>query len=56
MVLWQGFAKLAIESGVDIVPVFCFGEKWMHDLASPPGLPKKMKFCLSFILSLEKSD
>jgi hypothetical protein len=32
----KGFAKLAIESGVPIVPVFCFGEKWVHDLASPP--------------------
>eukprot|EP00392_Amoebophrya_sp_AT5.2_P018265 g18773.t1 len=26
----KGFAKLAIEKGIRIVPVFCFGEKWSY--------------------------
>ena len=27
-----GFVRLAIEHGLDLVPGFCFGEKWVHDL------------------------
>jgi len=26
----KGYAKLAIETGSDLVPGFCFGEKWVH--------------------------
>ncbi|CAJ1364192.1 unnamed protein product [Effrenium voratum] len=26
----KGFVKLSIENGLDIVPGFCFGEKWIH--------------------------
>lgn len=26
----KGYAKLAIETGCDLVPGFCFGEKWVH--------------------------
>merc|ERR1711907_18261 len=26
----KGYAKLAIETGCDLVPGFCFGEKWIH--------------------------
>jgi len=25
-----GYAKMAIETGCDIIPGFCFGEKWIH--------------------------
>lgn len=27
----KGYAKLAIETGCDLVPGFCFGEKWIHE-------------------------
>ncbi|CAE7484052.1 DGAT2L6 [Symbiodinium pilosum] len=26
----KGFVKLSIENGMDIIPGFCFGEKWIH--------------------------
>ena len=26
----KGYAKLAIENGLTIIPSFCFGEKWIH--------------------------
>jgi len=33
----KGFTKLAIENGLDIVPGFCFGEKWIHRTVKLPG-------------------
>lgn len=33
----KGFAKLAIENGLDIVPGFCFGEKWIHETSRLPS-------------------
>ena len=32
-----GFVRLAIEHGLDLVPGFCFGEKWVHDLVLLPA-------------------
>lgn len=32
----KGYAKLAIENGLDIVPGFCFGEKWIHKTVQAP--------------------
>merc|ERR1719273_415266 len=32
----KGFCKLAIRNGMDIVPCFCFGEKWIHDMVMLP--------------------
>ena len=29
--------RLAIEQGLDLVPGFCFGEKWVHDLVLLPA-------------------
>eukprot|EP00434_Breviolum_minutum_P040654 symbB.v1.2.036135.t1/scaffold5032.1/size31635/4 len=26
----KGFVKISIENGLDIIPGFCFGEKWIH--------------------------
>jgi 2-acylglycerol O-acyltransferase 2 len=34
----KGFTKLAIENGLDIVPGFCFGEKWIHKTVKLPGI------------------
>lgn len=31
-----GFVRLAIEYGLDLVPGFCFGEKWAHDIVLLP--------------------
>lgn len=36
MVERKGFVKLAIEHGMDIVPGFCFGEKWIHEVVRLP--------------------
>lgn len=33
----KGFAKLAIENGLDIIPGFCFGEKWIHETVRLPA-------------------
>jgi len=33
----KGFAKLAIENGLDIVPGFCFGEKYIHKTVRLPA-------------------
>ena len=27
----KGFVRLAVRHGMDLVPCFCFGEKWVHD-------------------------
>jgi len=32
----KGFARLAVDLGVDIIPCFVFGEKFMHDFISLP--------------------
>ena len=32
-----GFVRLAIEHGLDLVPGFCFGEKWVHDRVLLPA-------------------
>eukprot|EP00929_Paragymnodinium_shiwhaense_P107934 TRINITY_DN74284_c0_g1_i1.p1 TRINITY_DN74284_c0_g1~~TRINITY_DN74284_c0_g1_i1.p1 ORF type:complete len:400 (+),score=58.85 TRINITY_DN74284_c0_g1_i1:108-1202(+) len=34
----KGFVKLAIENGMDIIPGFCFGEKWIHETVRLPDL------------------
>lgn len=35
----KGYAKLAIENGCDIVPAFCFGEKWLfRTILLPPNV------------------
>jgi len=34
----KGFVKLALQSGVDIVPTFVFGEKWLYHRAHLPRL------------------
>ncbi|EQC42494.1 hypothetical protein SDRG_00227 [Saprolegnia diclina VS20] len=31
-----GFIKLAIKNGVELVPIFVFGEKWMYNMWNPP--------------------
>jgi hypothetical protein len=36
LVARKGFIKLAIQSGVDIVPAFVFGEKWLYHRAHLP--------------------
>merc|ERR1712187_816996 len=33
----KGYAKLAIENGRDIIPGFCFGEKWIHKTSQLPA-------------------
>lgn len=37
----KGFAKLAIENGLDIVPGFCFGEKWIHKTVQLPAVVRR---------------
>eukprot|EP00933_Yihiella_yeosuensis_P027062 TRINITY_DN20993_c0_g1_i1.p1 TRINITY_DN20993_c0_g1~~TRINITY_DN20993_c0_g1_i1.p1 ORF type:complete len:386 (-),score=36.03 TRINITY_DN20993_c0_g1_i1:168-1262(-) len=37
MVDRKGFVKLAIENGMDVVPGFCFGEKYIHQTVRLPG-------------------
>ena len=32
-----GFVKLAIQHGMHLVPGFCFGEKWVHDIVLLPA-------------------
>ncbi|KAL3933663.1 MAG: hypothetical protein SGPRY_000189 [Prymnesium sp.] len=32
----KGFVKLAIKHGLQLVPGFCFGEKWVHDIILLP--------------------
>ena len=32
----KGFVRLAVENGMDIVPAFCFGEKWIHRVVQLP--------------------
>lgn len=36
----KGFVRLAVENGMDLVPGFCFGEKWVHDTVL---LPKPLR-------------
>lgn len=38
----KGFVKLAIENGLDIVPGFCFGEKWVHDAVQLPAFARRL--------------
>jgi len=38
----KGFVKLAIENGLDIVPGFCFGEKWVHRTVQLPAWIRRM--------------
>eukprot|EP00415_Alexandrium_ostenfeldii_P001917 UN1917 len=38
----KGFAKLAIENGMDIVPGFCFGEKYIHATVQLPALVRRV--------------
>lgn len=45
----KGYAKLAIEQGMDIIPGFCFGEKWIHKTVQLPGVVQR--FCRRFRLS-----
>ena len=33
----KGFVKLALRNGMQIVPGFCFGEKWVHDIVLLPA-------------------
>ncbi|EOD37661.1 hypothetical protein EMIHUDRAFT_440315 [Emiliania huxleyi CCMP1516] len=33
----KGFVKLAIRHGLQLVPGFCFGEKWVHDIVLLPA-------------------
>merc|ERR1712046_379353 len=33
----KGFVKLSIENGLDIVPGFCFGEKYIHTTMQLPS-------------------
>jgi len=37
LVARKGFVALSIEHGMDIVPGFCFGEKWIHKTVQLPG-------------------
>lgn len=37
----KGYAKLAIENGMDVIPGFCFGEKWLHRTVQLPGAIQK---------------
>jgi len=41
MVDRKGYARLAIENGMDIVPGFCFGEKWIHRTVQLPPVIRK---------------
>lgn len=34
----KGFVKISIENGLDIIPGFCFGEKWIHHTFRLPHL------------------
>jgi diacylglycerol O-acyltransferase 2, plant len=36
LIIRDGFIKLAIEHGCDLLPCFVFGEKWMYDRLSVP--------------------
>ena len=33
----KGFVRLAIANGMDLVPGFCFGEKWVHEAVRLPA-------------------
>ena len=39
-----GFVRLAIEHGLDLVPGFCFGEKWVHDLVLLPAPLRRLLY------------
>eukprot|EP00746_Dinoflagellata_sp_MGD_P018248 gnl/MRDRNA2_/MRDRNA2_142318_c0_seq1.p1 gnl/MRDRNA2_/MRDRNA2_142318_c0~~gnl/MRDRNA2_/MRDRNA2_142318_c0_seq1.p1 ORF type:complete len:358 (+),score=47.77 gnl/MRDRNA2_/MRDRNA2_142318_c0_seq1:85-1158(+) len=45
----KGFTKISIENGMDIVPGFCFGEKWVHGTVQLP--PVIRSFLRPFRLS-----
>eukprot|EP00239_Pterosperma_sp_CCMP1384_P005371 CAMPEP_0197860482 /NCGR_PEP_ID=MMETSP1438-20131217/35881_1 /TAXON_ID=1461541 /ORGANISM="Pterosperma sp., Strain CCMP1384" /LENGTH=342 /DNA_ID=CAMNT_0043477361 /DNA_START=271 /DNA_END=1299 /DNA_ORIENTATION=- len=38
----KGFVKLAVEHGSDIVPMYCFGEKWCLNLVLAPSVIKDL--------------
>ena len=38
----KGYAKLAIEEGLAIVPGFCFGEKRIHSIVHLPGVVREL--------------
>lgn len=42
----KGFCKLAIEQGVDIIPVMCFGEKYLYSKLLLPGPVRKLLYTL----------
>ena len=39
-----GFVRLAIEHGLDLVPGYCFGEKYVHDLVLLPAPIRKLLY------------
>ena len=40
----KGYAKLAIECGCDIIPSFCFGEKWIHRTVLLPPMVRTLLY------------
>lgn len=38
----KGFTKMSIENGLDIVPGFCFGEKWVHGTVQLPAVIRRV--------------